>query len=69
MQTIQELDDATARLSRRSPHYLATFILSLVHDDGPIGEHVRTFIVGDDLAETVASLKARITALRDQEHY
>jgi len=69
MQTIQELDDATARLSRRTPQSLATFIVSLVHDGGPIGEQVRTFIVGDNLAETVASLKARIDALRDQEHY
>jgi hypothetical protein len=37
-----------------------------VHDSGPIGEHVRTFIVGDNLAETVASLKERIDALRHE---
>ena len=69
MQTIQDFDSAIARLSQRPAQSLATFIVSLVHDDGPIGEHVRTFIVGDDLVETVASLKQRIDALRDQEHY
>jgi hypothetical protein len=68
IQTMQEPDSAIARLSQRTSQSLATFIVSLVHDDGPIGEHVRTFIVGDDLVETVASLKGRIDALRDREH-
>jgi hypothetical protein len=35
---------------RRDPELLAVFIGSVVHDDGPVGEHARTFIVGDDLA-------------------
>jgi hypothetical protein len=69
IQTMQEPDSAIARLSSRTPQSLATFIVSLMHDDGPIGEHERTFIVGDNLAATVASLKARINALRNQEHY
>jgi hypothetical protein len=48
----------------RTPEALATFIASLVFDAGPIGEQVRTFIVGDNLSETKASLKERIEALR-----
>ncbi len=64
---MQKPDPDVARLARRSPQSLADFIVSLVHDNGPIGEHVRTFIVGDNLAKTVASLRARIDALRDQE--
>jgi hypothetical protein len=37
---IRKLDPAISRLSRRNPQSLATFIVSLVHDDGPIGERL-----------------------------
>ena len=68
IETIQDHEIAIARLIRRSPESLAAFVGSLARDDGPIGEHVRTFIVGDDLVETVASLKERIASLRHSEH-
>jgi hypothetical protein len=51
-------------LASRTPEKLAAFIASLVFDAGPIGEEVRTFIVGDNLSETTASLKERIDPLR-----
>jgi hypothetical protein len=64
IETNQDFQTAIARLASRAPETLATFIASLAFDIGPIGEQVRTFIVGDNLAETTASLKERIEALR-----
>ena len=52
--TNQDLERALDRLTRRDSKSLATFIVSLAQDTGPVGEQVRTFIVGDNLAETVA---------------
>jgi len=66
--TIETRADVAAvleRLERRSPASLAAFILSLGQEGGPVGEQVRTFVVGDDLAATVASLEERIAALRE----
>jgi hypothetical protein len=60
---------ALERLRGRDPASLAAFIVLLAHDSGPIGEQVRTFIVGDDVAETVESLRARIGSLRIPEEY
>ena len=54
---------ALERLARRSPRILAQFILSLAFDIGPVGEQVRTFIVGDDVAEASAAVRARIERL------
>jgi hypothetical protein len=62
--TYRDLDTAITRLSHRSPQSLATFIASLAHDSGPIGEQVRTFIVGDKINAAIASLKQRIDHLR-----
>jgi hypothetical protein len=56
---------ALERLARRSPSALAQFILSLAFDSGPVGEQVRTFIVGDDVAEASAAVRARIELLSD----
>ena len=64
IETNQDLETAIGRLASRAPEALATFIVSLAFDGGPIGEDVRTFIVGDDLSETIASVKERIDALR-----
>ena len=64
IETNQDLETAIARLASRAPETLATFIASLAFDAGPIGEQVRTFIVGDNLSETSAPLKERIDALR-----
>jgi hypothetical protein len=60
---------ALERLRGRDPESLAAFIVSLAQDSGPIGEQVRTFIVGDNVAETVESLRARIGPLRIREEY
>jgi hypothetical protein len=64
IETNQDLETAIARLALRTPEALATFIASLAFDTGPIGEQVRTFIAGDNLPETTASLKERIDTLR-----
>jgi len=63
LETTQDVAAAQRRLEGRSPQALAAFIVSLAHDAGPVGEQVRTFIVGDDLAATVESLRERIAAL------
>jgi len=69
IRTNQDFTAAIDRLAQREPIVLARFIVSLAQDTGPIGEHVRTFIVGDDAAETVESLRARITSLGIPEEY
>jgi hypothetical protein len=69
--TKEEFARALKRLQRRDSESLAAFILSLAQDSGPMGQQVRTFISGDDLAETVASIDARIGDLRppsEDEH-
>jgi hypothetical protein len=63
IETKQDLEEAIARLTRRTPESLATFIVSHAQDVGPIGEHVRTFIVADNRAETIALLEERIASL------
>jgi hypothetical protein len=65
IETRADVAAAVERLERRSPAALAAFILSLAQEGGPVGEQVRTFIVGDDLAATVGSLEERVAALRD----
>lgn len=60
----QDLERALDRLTRRNSKSLATFIVSLAQDTGPVGEQVRTFILGDDVKETVASIGERIRDLR-----
>jgi hypothetical protein len=64
IETRDDLQAAIERLTSRAPASLARFIASLAFDIGPIGEQVRTFIVGDNLAETITSLNERIEALR-----
>jgi hypothetical protein len=46
----QDFAMALERLRRRDPEALAAFILSLAQVPGPVGDQVRTFIVGDDVA-------------------
>ena len=43
---------------------MATFLLSLATDLGPVGAQVSTFIKGDDVAETLRSLRERIEGLK-----
>ena len=65
IQTRQEHADAIDRLRKRDPEELARFIASLAMRDGPIGEQVCTFIVGDDLNATSIDLECRLKSLRD----
>jgi hypothetical protein len=60
---------ALERLRRRDPGALAAFILSLAQDTGPVGEQVRTFIVGDEVAEAAKSIKERIEGLEVPDEY
>jgi hypothetical protein len=48
IETTEDFERARERLRRRDSESLAAFILSLAQDSGPIGQQVRTFIVGDD---------------------
>jgi hypothetical protein len=65
LDTHQDVARAIERLSRRDPNALAAFIVSFAQDAGPIGEQVRTFVVGDDIDQTTASLNERIESLGD----
>jgi hypothetical protein len=67
--TKDDVDRALKRLRRRDPEALAAFVLSLAQDAGPVGEQVRTFIVGDDVTETVTSVRQRIEGLRTPTEY
>jgi hypothetical protein len=67
--TKQEFARALERLRARDPNVLAAFILSLAQDSGPVGEQVRTFIVGDDVTETVTSVRERLKGLRTPSEY
>jgi hypothetical protein len=67
--TKADVAHALQRLRGRDPESLAAFIVSLAQDSGPIGEQVRTFIVGDNVAETTESLRARISSLSIPEEY
>jgi hypothetical protein len=69
VQTKADFARAFERLRGRDPESLAAFIISLAQDSGPIGAQVRTFMVGDDVADTVESLRARIGSLRIPEEY
>jgi len=64
IETNQDLERAIDRLTRRDSKSLATFIVTLAQDTGPIGDQVRTFIIGDDVVETAVSLRERIRDLR-----
>jgi hypothetical protein len=62
--THQELAEAIARLARRSPEQLATFIATLAVEGGLVGERVELFVVADDVAETVAAVQVQLQSLR-----
>jgi hypothetical protein len=67
--TKDDFEQAFQRLRRRDPAALAGFILSLAQESGPVGDHVRTFIVGDDVAEAATSVRERIKGLEVPEEY
>jgi hypothetical protein len=68
-ETKADFESALARLRRRDPALMAAFILSLAQDWGPVGEQVRTFILGDDVAETAESLRQRLRSLESPSDY
>lgn len=61
--TQADVEAATARLAGRSPEALARFIVSLAQDGGPVGEHVRRFVVADDPRAIADALRAGIQAI------
>lgn len=69
METKEEFEAAVLRLAARPPDQLARFIATLALDLGPVGDHVRTFIVGDDPEEMVAVLADRISHVADDGPY
>ncbi len=69
IETKKDFERARERLRRLDPDALAAFIVSLAQDSGPVGEQVRTFIVGDDVAETVESVRERIGSLNAPSEY
>lgn len=69
IETKDDFGRALERLRRRDPAALVAFILSLAHESGPVGEQVRTFIVGDDVLETEKSVRERIKGLRVPSEY
>ena len=64
-----DFERARERLRRRGAESLASFLMTLASHSGPVGDQVRTFIVGDALAETVESLKERIGGLSTSSDY
>jgi len=69
VETKADFAQAFERLRRRDTESLAAFILSLAQDSGPVGEQVRTFIVGDVVAEAAEALRVRIKGLAMPDEY
>jgi hypothetical protein len=66
---VQGEAETIERLSRREPKSLAAFIVSLAQDGGPVGEQVRTFVVGDDVDQVSSSIKERIESIEGISEY
>jgi hypothetical protein len=64
LETKTDFARALERLRGRDTESLAVFILSLAQDSGPVGEQVRTFILGDEVGEAAALIWQRIGDLR-----
>jgi hypothetical protein len=54
-------------MGKRDPAELAHFIASLALQADPIGEQACTFIVGDELDETHASIRERMRVFQGYE--
>jgi hypothetical protein len=67
--TKEEFERAYGRLRRRDCDSLGGFLMSLAMDSGPVGEQIRTFIVGDNVAEAVESVRQRIRGLQTPSDY
>lgn len=69
LESKEDFERARERLRRRDPEALAAFLMSLAGDSGPVGKQVRTFIVADNLTETVDSLRGRIRGIAIPSEY
>lgn len=69
LETTSDIGRARDRLRQRDSAALVDFIVSLAQAPGPVGDQVRTFIVGDDVAETVKSIDERIAGLSVPSEY
>ena len=69
LETTTDIARARDRLRQRDPAALVEFIVSLAHALGPVGEQVRTFIVGEDVTEAVKSIGERIAGLSVRSEY
>ena len=69
IETKEEFERSYERLRRRDADALVGFLMSLASESGPLGEQVRTFIVGDDVAATVESVRERISGLKVPSEY
>jgi hypothetical protein len=65
----EDFERVRERLRRRDPEALVGFLMSLAGESGPLGEQIRTFIVGDDVAQTLASIQHRIHGLGIPSEY
>jgi hypothetical protein len=63
LETVEGAAEALDRLQRRGAESMAAFILSLARNAGPVGDQVRTFLVGDAIADAVQSIDVRIAQL------
>jgi hypothetical protein len=69
LETKDDFERARESLRRRDADELAMFLLSLAGRSGPVGEQIRTFIGGEDVAATVDSLRKRIGAIERASEY
>ena len=67
--TVQGEAETIEQLSRRDSKSLAAFIVSLAQDDGPVGGHVRTSVLGDEVDQVSASIKERIASIEGIAEY
>lgn len=68
MSVILERKRIAERLAQRDSTTLAAFIMTLIDDEGPFGEYVRTFIAADNAQAAVSMVKENIDALRHHQH-
>jgi len=69
LETKADFERARESLRRRDSGELAVFLLSLAGHSGPVGEQIRTFIGGEDVAATVDSLRKRIGRIERASEY
>jgi hypothetical protein len=69
LHTVPGVAEARARLAERDAQSLREFILSLAHVEGPVGDQVRTFIIGDDLEDVAQTILKRLTRLQRPTEY